>query len=221
MSQEQKRKLRVFLNYASEDREAVMKLYQRLVASGVEPWLDIAELLPGQKWQLKIDEAIASSDAVIVCISKRSITKEGYVQKEIKDALGKLEEKPDDAIYLIPAKIEECEVPGRLSELQWVNLFDENSFEKLIQALCLRAERVNAFPPTLCKTTASFPKPSNPPKAEQRWPYRLAPVGFLVAVVILLGTLIFPLAQRWLTKTPGNQPTNSPAPVSVLSPNQT
>ncbi len=221
MDGEEKRKLRVFLNYASEDREAVLKLYQRLVAAGIEAWLDIEKLLPGQKWRLKIDEAIASSDAVIVCISKHSITKEGYVQKEIKDALEKLAEKPDDAIYLIPAKIEECEVPARLSELQWVDLFDEKSFDRLIQALRLRAERVNASLPVTNESAGTFTKPSSPPQVDDGRRTPIVFLGLTAVALIIISVIISSFVQHWLTAAPASPPADSPSPVSVLSPTLT
>ena len=61
-----------------------------------------------------------NSQAVLVCLSNNAITKEGYVQKEIKYALDVADEKPEGVIYLIPVKLEPCQVPGRLSKWQWV-----------------------------------------------------------------------------------------------------
>ncbi|MBP7687715.1 MAG: toll/interleukin-1 receptor domain-containing protein, partial [Thermoflexales bacterium] len=109
------RALRVFLCHASSDKPAVRDLYQRLRADGFEPWLDEEDILPGQDWKREIPKAVRESDIVLVCLSKHSINKEGYVQKEIKVALDVAEEKPDDVIFLIPVKLEECDVPERLA----------------------------------------------------------------------------------------------------------
>ena len=35
------------------------------------------KLLPGQDWRTKIEEAVETSDAVIICLSNNSVTKEG------------------------------------------------------------------------------------------------------------------------------------------------
>jgi hypothetical protein len=44
------RKLRVFLGHSSQDKPIVRELYQRLSAEGwIDPWLDSAKLLPGQR----------------------------------------------------------------------------------------------------------------------------------------------------------------------------
>jgi diadenosine tetraphosphatase ApaH/serine/threonine PP2A family protein phosphatase len=108
------RKLRVFLCHASGDKPTVRGLYHRLRADGFDPWFDEESLLPGQDWQLEIPKAVRSSDAVIICLSSRAITKAGYVQKEIRYALDVADEQPEGAIFLIPLRLEECEVPERL-----------------------------------------------------------------------------------------------------------
>ena len=87
MDSSSSRSLRIFLCHSSADKPAVRELYQRLRADGFEPWLDEEDLLPGQDWQREIPKAVRNSDVVIVCLSRDSITKRGYVNKEIKVAL--------------------------------------------------------------------------------------------------------------------------------------
>jgi hypothetical protein len=132
--------LRVFLCHSSGDKPKVRELYQRLRNDGLEPWLDEEELLPGFDWQLEIPKAVQNSDVVIVCLSKDSITKAGYVQKEIRQALDVADEQPEGIIFIIPVKLEECEVPKRLSRWQWVNLYSDNGYQRLLRSLGIRAE---------------------------------------------------------------------------------
>jgi len=134
------RQLRVFLCHASGDKPAVRDLYRRLRSDGIAPWLDEEDLLPGQDWQLEIPKAVRSSDAVIICLSRRAITKAGYVQKEIRYALDVADEQPESTIFLIPLRLEECETPDRLRRWQWVDLFRETGYERLLRALRARAE---------------------------------------------------------------------------------
>ena len=138
------RPLKAFLCHASGDKPAVREMYKRLVFEGVDAWLDKEKLLPGQDWRVEIPRAVQEADVVIVFLSKNSITKEGYVQKEIKDALDVAEEKPEGTIFLIPARLEECPVPERLSRWQWVDLFEDNGFIQLLRSLKLRARAVGA-----------------------------------------------------------------------------
>lgn len=135
-----KRQLKVFLCHSSGDKPAVRDLYERLrsAAGYISPWLDEEDLLPGQRWQDEIPKAVRDSDVVIVCLSQSSINKKGYVQKEIKYALDVADEQPEGAIFLIPVKLEECEIPGRLSHLQCVNI-EGKGFERLISSLQYRA----------------------------------------------------------------------------------
>jgi hypothetical protein len=88
--------------------------YYRLKNDGIKPWLDVIDLLPGQNWELEIKKVISASDIVLVCLSPKSVNQEGYVNKEIKIALDIAEQKAEGSIYIIPAKLEECEVPDRL-----------------------------------------------------------------------------------------------------------
>jgi len=145
MANEAKRSLKVFLCHASGDKPPVRELYKRLTAEGADAWLDKERLLPGQDWRLEIPKAVRDADVVVVCLSKRSITKEGYVQKEIKFALDIAEEKPEGTIFLIPARLEDCVVPDRLNRWQWVDLYEDNGFIMLLRSLKLRADAVGAI----------------------------------------------------------------------------
>lgn len=133
--------LKIFLCHASEDKSVVRKLYERLKQNFV-PWLDAEDLLPGQDWQLEIEKAVHNSHIVIVCLSNKSITKSGYVQKEIKYALDVADKQPEGALFVIPLKLEECQVPERLSRWQWVNDFQADGYQKLMRALDVRAKEL-------------------------------------------------------------------------------
>jgi hypothetical protein len=137
-------RLRVFLSYAREDLPRVTPFYDRLRQDGFDPWFDKANLKPGQEWRGEISNAIRSSDAVIVFLSRRSTTKEGFVQKEIRQALDVADEKPPGTVFLIPALIEQCVLPDRLSSLHAVSLSDEGAYEALIDSLSARAEQLAA-----------------------------------------------------------------------------
>ena len=141
---ENDRPLRTFLCHTSSDKDSVQKLYRSLVDDGIDAWLDQEKLVPGQNWQKEIQRAVRNSDVVIVCLSAKSITKEGFVQKEIRIALDFAKEKPDGTIFIIPARLEDCAVPESMNKFQWVDLFSDNGYERLMNALKLRAENVGA-----------------------------------------------------------------------------
>lgn len=139
---DQNRKLKVFLCHSKDDKPKVRELYRRLVADGFEAWLDEEKLIPGHDWDLEIRKAVREADVVVVCLSNSSVTKAGYVQKEIRFALDVADEQPEGAIFLIPTKLEECQVPTRLNKWQWVNLFEEKGYEQLETSLKLSSNRL-------------------------------------------------------------------------------
>ena len=160
--------LGVFLCHSSDDKTAVRELYDRLKTDGYEPWLDEKDLLPGQDWEIAIRRAVRETDVVIVCLSRRSVTKEGFVQKEIKLALDVADEKPEETIFLIPARLEECQTPDRLLKWQWVNLFEDDGYHRLTQALEQRAATVmrpgsEAASPRVQKESVSPPPRNSDP----------------------------------------------------------
>lgn len=126
---------KVFICYGSEDYTRVEELYHRLQQRGHKPWMDKKSLLPGQKWEEEIGARIRKSDAFIACLSRKSVSKRGYVQKEMRYALDVLGEIPQGHIFLIPLRLEPCEVPDHLSFLHWLDLKDEKDYEKLFEAI--------------------------------------------------------------------------------------
>lgn len=134
--------LRVFLCHASQDNQEVRKLWSQLREDGFVPWLDEEDILPGQNWDSEIKKAVRASHAVLVFLSRTSITKEGYIQREIKQALDLADEKPDGTIFLVPARLDDCAIPERLAHLQYVDLFRDSGYQKLLRTLHERAAKL-------------------------------------------------------------------------------
>jgi formylglycine-generating enzyme required for sulfatase activity len=155
--------IQIFLCHASEDKAAVLDIYGRLQTLGYKPWLDKRDLLPGQRWRSEIPKAIRASDYILICLSKTSVAKRGYVQKEFKLALEVLDEMPAGAIYAIPLRLDDCAVPDQFSNLHWYNLFEADGFQYLLRAL--QAGR----PPLQEATAPTLPTPLVP--VTPRLPY--------------------------------------------------
>jgi formylglycine-generating enzyme required for sulfatase activity len=143
------RPLRVFLCHSSNDKPAVRELYQKLRAEPwIQPWLDEEELYPGQDWNMEIEKAVEAADAIIVCLTKSSITKEGYIQKEIKTALDFADYKPEGTVFIIPVRLEECIPPKRLGRWQYADYFEgqrERALKRLLVSLKKRADSIGAL----------------------------------------------------------------------------
>jgi hypothetical protein len=125
----------IFLCHASEDKPQVREIYQRLQTLGFSLWLDEEEILPGQDWDYEIEQALETADFVLVFLSKRSVEKIGYVQREFRRAMYRSEEMPEGYIHTIPVKLDDCTVPRRFSRHQWAKLYEEGAFDRIVRAL--------------------------------------------------------------------------------------
>ena len=142
------RKLRVFLCHASQDTPIVRELYRRFLAGGwIDPWLEEEKLLPGQDRNLEIDKAIESADAVLVFLSTASVTKEGYVQKEMRHIMELAMQKPEGATFVLRLRLDDCDLPRSLRAYQHVDYFPESqrkqSLKRLLESLRRRAESLS------------------------------------------------------------------------------
>jgi hypothetical protein len=135
MPETKQQKLRVFLCHADEDKPKVRKLYKQLLSDGYDAWFDEEKLKPGADWKLSIDIAMRESQAVIICLSTASVKKEGYVNVEILNALDIAKEKPEGTIFIIPLRLDDCEVPYRFRNIQWTNLFSNGGYERVCDSL--------------------------------------------------------------------------------------
>ncbi len=128
---------RVFISYGREDAATARRLYDDLAKAGLGPWLDEKDLLAGQKWRETIPKAIKECRYFLALLSSQSLSKRGYVQKELKTALDILDEFPQDEIFVIPVRVDECEPQDeRLKDLHQVDLFPNyaEGLKKILRA---------------------------------------------------------------------------------------
>lgn len=125
---------KIFISYAKEDINYAEKLYDFLLSKNYDPWLDKKKLLVGQEWEFHIQDALHKADFIILLLSKTSVSKRGYVQREFKKALYYCEEKLESDIFIIPIKIDDCDVPFQLQKNQWLE-YHNNAFGQIIEAI--------------------------------------------------------------------------------------
>ena len=123
---------KVFLCHAKEDDGKVRNLYYRLRELGLDPWYDKEKLVVGDRWEQEIVEAIRNTDFFAICLSSRSVAKTGFIQREIRLAVKEYQHRPQQMAYLLPLRLEPCELPRLkldeqtdLSDLHWIDLFEE------------------------------------------------------------------------------------------------
>jgi len=78
------------------------------------------------------------------------VISEGFFQKELKLALDTAAEKPEGTIFIIPIRIDHCEVPEMLTKYQYVDYFGDieqrtRVYNSLIASLRNRADNLGIF----------------------------------------------------------------------------
>src|SRR5215204_5407419 len=106
----------IFISYSPKDSRHMANMQDNLLRIGYKPWIDPSPR-PGQDWRFDIDDAIRSSDAMIVIVTPAAADSI-FVTYEWALALG-------IGIPVIPVKF----APGRMHpRLNTLEQFDVNSF---------------------------------------------------------------------------------------------
>lgn len=133
--------IKVFLSYAHDDAAAAERLFSALNSyPRVEVWFDKRSLSGGTNWAVAIRKAIRECRYCVILLSTHSVTKRGFYQKEIRAALDALKEFPEDETFVVPVRLDDCEVRFEaLRKLQYIDLFPDwwVGFDRLLSALQL------------------------------------------------------------------------------------
>lgn len=144
---------KIFLCHSKQDDERVSQLFYGLRDEGFDPWYDKEKLDIGDRWEDEILAAIENTDFFAMCLSEKAVGKEGFLQKEIRTAIRAFQSRAFDLAFLLPIRLEECEVPNiridentTLRSVQWADLFlnDERAFERFVAGIWKQWERKNA-----------------------------------------------------------------------------
>lgn len=134
---------RVFLSYASKDYDDAKRLYDDLKSANFTPWLDKESLRAGQTRDLEVRKAIRKSRYFIPLLSHNYVGR-GIVQAQLKDALDVLKEFPESDTYIIPVRLDDCDISNEeLEEIIYVDLFPrwEEGLKKILSAMNTSPEK--------------------------------------------------------------------------------
>lgn len=151
-----------FVSYSRADEAFALKLAEQLLAEGVSLWIDQINILPGNRWDRAIEEALESSQGLLVLLSSTSVESDN-VMDEVSYAL-------EQGKQVIPVLFETCEIPFRLRRLQYIDLTTD--FEKGLAVLVKNLKAIG---------TAEAPQkllqdPLNPPSQKAESSEKLAEV---------------------------------------------
>lgn len=127
--------LQIFISYCFKDKKQVEDIYDILTLFGCKPWMDTRDIPPGDRWKKSTKKAISESHFFMICLSNNSVNKRGLLHKKIRYTLDILNEVFHENIFLIPMRLEECNVPEDLQDLQLVNLYEDDGWDRLLKAI--------------------------------------------------------------------------------------
>ena len=102
-----------FFSYCREDSAFALRLAADLKAAGANVWLDQLDIVPGQRWDRAVEDALTGCPRMLVILSPASVSSTN-VMDEVSFAL---EEKK----VVIPVFYKDCVIPFRLRRVQYVD----------------------------------------------------------------------------------------------------
>jgi hypothetical protein len=114
-------------------------LFRQLRDDGFSASLVGERTSPGQYRHEEVVSAVRNSDVLVICLSRGSVSQEGRIRKEVEYVLDVAIEEAERKIFPILLKLEECDIPHRLRQWQWVNLFEKRGYEQFTRVLRSRA----------------------------------------------------------------------------------
>ena len=103
-----------FFSYSREDSDFVLRLAGDLKAAGAGVWLDQLDIVPGQRWDRAVEDALTNCPRMIVILSPASVSSTN-VMDEVSFAL-------EEQKTVIPVVYRDCTIPFRLRRVQHVDL---------------------------------------------------------------------------------------------------
>lgn len=130
----------------------VEQIYQKLKDAGFAPWMDKVDLLGGEAWEPAIQQAIKNAHFFIACVSRQWVPtnpqdRKRFFRKEIQTALNVLPLLSPGDIFIIPIRLEACDVPDSLSLFHWIDYFEKDGWERLLKAIHTQLARLGLMKP--------------------------------------------------------------------------
>ncbi len=125
---------KVFISYTHDDFEKVKLIREFLKTFNLIVWMDEYDLPAGTNLNLALSMEIEKTDYFLACLSRNSVDHKGYVQKELKLGLDECYKIPEGRIFIIPIRLDNCEVPHSLKSYAWLDMFKPHSKIKLLKS---------------------------------------------------------------------------------------
>jgi len=103
-------------------------------------------------------------------LTKNSVSKEGYIQRELRIILDFADYKPEGTLYIIPVRLEECEPPKRIRRWHYADYFPVGhrytAYQRLLESLKIRATHLGISTKLVKQEEGNRPRSSVPTRSE-------------------------------------------------------
>ncbi|MGO4619946.1 TIR domain-containing protein [Ensifer sp. 2YAB10] len=115
-------KLKVFVGYASEDRDVAVEVVTFLEGLGLtEVWFDRKSLVAGDDWDAERQAAQRNADLIIHICSEQILSRAGVVNREIRETLRLADDKPFGANFVIFIRINGVRLPAQFLRYHYID----------------------------------------------------------------------------------------------------
>lgn len=128
---------KVFLCYASEDREQVEQLSRQLYTAGIDPWQDKQNLRAGDNWDRLLVQVIHKIVDYVIVVQTPAMTGqfEGYFHKEIATALDRQKHFAEGFRFILPIMHSDQKILEQLKDFHAIRLDTQDGFRQLVDAI--------------------------------------------------------------------------------------
>ena len=137
--------MRIFISYASEDRDTAEEVHMALVGAGHQTFFDKARLPPGQDYHSRIQAAVMQCDAFVFLISPHSIEAKSYTLTELKIAKTRWEHPKGHVLPVMAVPVPYERIPNYLAAVTVLEPEGNLAAEVVLAVNALRA--AEAAPP--------------------------------------------------------------------------
>ena len=110
----------VFISYATADRTEVLKFHQDLLERGIDPFLDIMDILPGDDVVMSINGALERSDFYVLVWSAAARDRY-WVNSEISAAMVLEQRRARPFVFIV--RLDDSELPPVLAPRRYLDAF--------------------------------------------------------------------------------------------------
>ena len=131
--------MNVFISYAQPDQDLAETAAKVLGEAGLDVWLDVWEVFPGDNRAAALAEALQAADAMVMLVTPHSV-ESNMVQSELSYALGKKSFK-GRLVPVYAAEMEGSKVPWILKEIEGIDLAAYARTQEAFREVAARIKR--------------------------------------------------------------------------------